>query len=362
MLKRRRIHKLLALILVVMLLGVTGIGCSSQEPQTGVEPDAAAEEPAAPESDYPNRPITMIVPFGPGGATDQIGRTMAAHMEKTLGATITVTNMPGGASAVGNEYVMNAKHDGYTVLVEPTDITSIAVMGQSNLTYRDWAIIGVAAAVPTTFVVNPASDIQNLKDLEAALKSRKLSIATSDSGCAFTRSMGLFCNAVGADFPTFVPSGGGGPAAVSSVKNEVDGTACGLPEAIEYIRANQLRSLCVWSPEDVEVEGYGTIPSVAKDYPDLAEYLPNGGWVGMAVPKDTPEDVIAKLTEAFKIAYSSDEFQAFCKDRFFTPVGLTGDKAVEYVANTESINAWLLHDMGLTAKSPEEFGIKRLGE
>lgn len=359
--KWRRIHKLLALMLVVVLVGVTGIGCSSQEPPAAEEPDTAAEEPAA-ESDYPNRPITMIVPFGPGGATDQIGRTMAAHMEKTLGTTITVTNMAGGASAIGNEYVMNAKHDGYTVLVEPTDITSIAVMGQSNLTYRDWTMIGVAAAVPTTFVVNKDSDIQTLKDLEAALKSEKLSIATSDSGCAFTRSMGLFCNAIGAEFPTFVPSGGGGPAAVSAVKNEVDGTACGLPEAIEYIRGGQLRSLCVWSTEDVEVEGYGTIPSVANDYPDLADYLPNGGWVGMAVPNDVPDDVVAKLTEAFEIAYNSDEFQTFCKDRFFAPVGLTGDEAVEYVANTESINAWLLYDMGLTAKSPEEFGIKRLGE
>jgi len=353
MLKCGRAKKLVALILAVVIIAMMGVGCQKAETTTVETPKADA---------YPSRPITMVVPFGPGGATDQIGRTMAAQMEKKLGTTITVTNMPGGASAVGNEYVMNANHDGYTVLVEPTDITSIAVMGQSKLTYRDWNIIGVAAAVPTTFVVNPSSDIKDIKDLEAALKEKKLSCATSDSGCAFTRSMGLFCDTIGAGFPTFVPSGGGGPAAISAMKNEVDITACGLPEAIEYIKSNKLRSLCVWSSIDIEVEGYGTIPSIANGYPDLAQYLPNGGWVGMAVPKDTPEDVVEKLTEAFQFAYDSEDFQNFCKKNFYVSVGLTGDKATEYVAKTESVNAWLLYDMKLTAKSPEEFGIERIGK
>ena len=133
---------------------------------------------------WPERSIVMIVPFDPGGATDQIGRALKGFMEEKLGVPIAVQNMPGGATSVGNQYVFDAPHDGYTILVEPTDITSIAVMGQSKLTWKDWEFMGVAAAVPNAFVVHPDSPIKTVKDLAEALKKEQLTCSVAASGCA----------------------------------------------------------------------------------------------------------------------------------------------------------------------------------
>ena len=148
--KRRTLCIVLAF---VMALGL--MGCSSGDTSSDSSTDG---EQAAVE--YPTRDLSMIVPFGAGGATDLICRTLAAEMEKQLGVSIAVTNMPGSASAVGTEYVNEADHDGYTLLGYPTDITSIKVMGQSDLTYEDWNALVIGCAVPTSIVVKPDSPYQ----------------------------------------------------------------------------------------------------------------------------------------------------------------------------------------------------------
>lgn len=330
-----------AFVLVLVSLMVITTGCNKNE-----------------EAVF-DRPITLVVPFSPGGATDLIGRALEANMEKKLGVDISVQNMPGGATSVGNQYVMDAEHDGYTVLVQPTDITSIGVMEQSKLTYRDWEFMGVAAAVPATFVVPVDSPYNNLKDLAAAMKEKQLTCGVAASGCAWTRAIGLFAKDTNTKLPELVPMGGGGPAAISAMKKEVDLAACGLPECIEFVKGGKLKTLDYWGPEDIEVEGYGTVTSIAKEFPEFGKYLPYGGWVGLAVPKGTPEKAVNALTEAFKFAIEADDFKKFLADNYFVPVGLTGDEAVEYIATSESVNAWLLYDLGFATKNPEELNIPR---
>lgn len=310
-------------------------------------------------SDYPSQPITYVIPFAPGGATDLIGRALQPHIEEYLGVPLAAINMPGAATAVGHEYVYNAPRDGYTVLVQPTDIVSIAVMGQSELTHRDFTVLGVAAAVPATLVVHPNSPFKTLEDLVAAMKERTLTFGGADSGCAWTRSTNLLATEVGTKPPLMVPMGGGYNAAVSAMKREVDVGACGLPEAIELIRGGSLRALTTFGARDYHEEGLGTIRSVGSVYPQLQPYLPNGGWVGVAIPKDMPADITAKLQEAVSYAMSTDEFQKFCADNAFEFVGLTGEEAAEYVATSTSVNAWMLYDLGVAPISPAEFGIPR---
>lgn len=318
-----------------------------------------AVAPMAGAAEWPERSIVMIVPFNPGGATDQIGRALKGAMEEKLGVPIAVQNMPGGATAVGNQYVYDAPHDGYTILVEPTDITSIAVMGQSKLTWRDWDFIGVAAAVPNAFVVHPDSPIKDIKGLAEALKKDKLTCSVAARGCAWTRGIGLFADLTGAKTPTLVPMGGGRPAAVSALKKEVDFAACGLPEAADLVAGKKLRALAYWGKEDVDVPGSGVIPSITNDFPEFVKYVPFGGWVGMAVAKGTPPEVVAKIQEAYDYAAGQEKFKKFLAENYFIEAGLRGKDAESYVALSTSVNAWLLHDLGFAQKSPEEFDIPR---
>ena len=308
---------------------------------------------------YPSRPIVMIVPFSPGGATDQIGRKLSPSMQKYLKTPIAVQNMPGGATAIGNQYVYDAPKDGYTVLVQPTDITSIAVMGQSKLTWKDWDFLGVAAAVPAVFLVHPDSPLKNIKDLEKALREKQLTCAVAADGCAWTRAIGLYNNLIKGKMPKLVPMGGGYPAAVSALKKEVDLAACGLPEAYDLIAGKKLRVIGYWGTENIKVPGYGNIDSVVATYPNFKRYLPFGGWVGMAVPKGLPKNVLSKLQKAYNYAAAQPEFKEFLAKSFYVKVGLSGKKADDFAALSTSVNAWLLYDLGFAKINPQELGISR---
>ena len=309
---------------------------------------------------YPSRPILMIVPFGPGGATDLITRKTQPIMEKMLGQPIAVQNMPGGATAIGQQYVQDAKHDGYTVLAQPTDITSIAIMGQSKLMYKDWAFVGIAAAVPSSFVVHPDSQFKTIEDLVAVMKTTKLTCAVADSGCAWTRAVGLFCKELNLVVPQFVPSGGGHNAAVSAMKKEVDFAACGLAEAIDLIEGDKLRTLAYWGDAEVTLPNGTKIPTFGAKYASLAKYTPFGGWVGMAVPANTPKDALDKLINAYKTAVSDKSFIDFCNERHFNIVGKYGSDADAYAKDSTSINAYLMYDLGFTKTNPAKLGIQRL--
>jgi len=309
---------------------------------------------------YPTRPVLMIVPFAPGGATDLIARKAQPIMEKVLGQPIAVQNMPGGGTAIGQQYVQDAAHDGYVVLAQPTDITSIAVMGQSKLTYRDWAFIGIAATVPATFIVNPDSQYKTLEDLVAAMKTKKLVAAVADAGCAWTRATGLFCKELGLIIPQFIPSGGGYNAAISAMRKEVDFAACGLPEAIDLIQGGKLRSLAYWGETDVTLKSGTRVPTFGSRYAVLDKYTPYGGWVGMAVPFDTPKLVVDTIISAYRTAIEDQSFTDFCNERYFSKVGKYGKEADEYAKMSTSINAYLLYDLGFSKNDPAKLGIQRL--
>ena len=348
---KRILSIVLALVMVLSL-----VACGDKTDDTK-DPAADGEKQTV---DFPTRDITMIVPFGAGGATDLICRTLAAEMEKALGVSIAVTNMPGSASAVGTEYVYEADHDGYTILGYPTDITSIKVMGQSDLTYEDWNALVIGCAVPTSIVVKPDSPYQTLEELVAAMKAEQLTIATSDSGCAFTRGLGLILQQEPDCIqPELIPSGGGANAALSAVKGDVDAAACGLPECIEYVRSGDLKVLTYMGSSAITIEGANgsiDIPWVCDVYPQLEDNMPFGGWVGMAVAADTDPEIYEILRQAAVKAYESDAFQTFVEQKTFVPMGISGQEANDWAKSTSYINSWMLYDMGFTTTSPETFG------
>ena len=130
----------LTLALTIVLAMLTGCaGTSSSDGDTGG---------ADGSSDYPSRSISVIVPFDAGGATDLIARAMQPKMEESLNGTMAITNMSGGNTAVGNQFVLDSDPDGYTIVAQATEIANLWTMNQSDITYRDFQYIGMAAAVP----------------------------------------------------------------------------------------------------------------------------------------------------------------------------------------------------------------------
>lgn len=350
---KKALSVLLSLTMMMVLLASCG---NSQSPASPGTEDSGKEGTGG--GNYPSRSITLVVPFDAGGATDLIARAMQPKMEEYLGTTIAVQNMSGGSTAVGNQFVLDADPDGYTLVFQATEIANIWTMNQSDITYRDFSYIGWGAAVPGILVVHPDSPLNTLEDLAAALKEEQLTVGVCGGGCAWTLTMGLFVDSVGGTSPEYISMGSGKNAAIAAMKGEVDVGSCGIPEVIELLQGGELKALGGFTAEDAEIEGYGIVPSIAKICPDLTGFLPYGGFVGMAAPGGVPQEIVDKLCEAFAYAWEDEEFQNYLQSSYFVPLGMTGKEAEEYVAQRESLNASLLWDLGIGQRDPAEKGIQ----
>lgn len=354
--KKRFLGVILA---VAMILSLAGCGGDKPSASTTTPPSAAGGRGAqAGGTDYPTRSITLVVPFDAGGATDLIARAMQPKMEEYLGTTIAVQNMSGGSTAIGNQFVLDADPDGYTLVFQATEIANIWTMNQSDITYRDFSYVGIAAAVPGILVVHPDSKLNTLEDLAAALKSEQLTVGVCGGGCAWTLTMGRFVDSVEGTSPEYIAEGSGKNAGIAAMKGEVDVGSCGVPEVIELLQGGELKALGCFTAEDIEIEGYGMIPSIANVCPELKEFLPYGGFVGMAAPNDVPQEIVDKLCEAFAYAWEEENFQSYLESSHFVPLGTVGKDAEAYVAQRESLNASLLWDLGIGQRNPADKGIE----
>lgn len=354
----KKVKRILALVLSLMMILSALAGCGS----SGGSPSAAGSGGASSgktESGWPERNITVIVPFDAGGATDLIARAMQSKMQESLGTTTTVQNMSGGSTAIGNQYVLDSEPDGYTVCMQATEICNIWTMNYSDITYRDFKYVGIAASVPGVFVVKSDSPYNTIEDVIQAMKSgKKLTVGTCGGGDAWTLTFGLFANSIeGATQPEYISEGSGKNAAVAAMKGEVDIGSCGIPEAFELLKGGQLRALACCTPEDSDIEGYGAIPSIVNTCPDLAKFMPYGGFVGMCVSKEVPDEIVNKLIEAFDYAFKSEEVQSYLTTSYFLPLGHLGADAESFVAQFESLNASLLWDLEIGERDPAGMGI-----
>jgi tripartite-type tricarboxylate transporter receptor subunit TctC len=169
----------------------------------------------------------------------------------------------------------------------------------------------------------------------------------------WTRAIGLFCKELNLITPQFIPSGGGYNAAVSAMKKEVDFAACGLPEGIDLIQGAKLKALAYWGTTEVILKNGDKVPTLVPSNATLNKYTPYGGWVGMAVPSNTPQTVIDTLIHAYKTAVNDQSFFDFCNERYFSKVGKYGKDADEYAKESTSTNAYLCMTLALPNRSSD---------
>ena len=329
---------------LLCVAGVTFLGCSEKGGAGG---------------EWPVLPIQISCFASAGGDTDLVNRTIAKAIEPHLGGLrVDVVNRTGGQGGVALNYVWSQPHEGYHWGGFSESILPASVMGGHHTSAKDWTYFIVAGA-PGVISVGADSPYKTLGELVAAAKAepKKISAAASvTGGCWHTKLMALE-KAAGVSF-NFIPHKGSNPSQLAVLTGEVAVVLTSISEQAELIRDGKLVPLAMVEEDPYEFPGRGTIPAAAASYPDVSK-VPVCQWLGFALPKDTPPAVLARITSAFEKAVQSKEIKDMAATRMLNLRGLHGDKANELALSMERAWTWMLFDMGIAKKSPEEFGISR---
>jgi tripartite-type tricarboxylate transporter receptor subunit TctC len=248
--------------------------------------------------DFPNKPIKLVIPYPPGGATDVIGRIVALKLSEALGQQVVVDNRAGAAGSIGAAAVATAPADGYTLLMGALTSHSINAALQPNLPFdlvKDFVPVGVVGQVPLVFVVNPKVPVKTLKELMAYAKANPgVSFASSGNGSPQHMAGELFKSMTKLDM-LHVPYKGSGPAMNDLIGGQVQSMIETMPAALPHIKAGSLRPLAIAMP---------TRSANLPDVPTAAEAgLPDfivTSLFGVLTPAKTPPALVAKLTAALE--------------------------------------------------------------
>jgi tripartite-type tricarboxylate transporter receptor subunit TctC len=277
---------------------------------------------AAQAQAWPAKPVTMVVPFPPGGSTDMLARALAPKLQEKLGQTFLVDNKPGATGTIGAAAVKRAPADGYTLLVSSLAPFVVSPHLMKSLPYdplKDFDPITVAVQAPNALVVPAGSPIKTVTDLIAALKKApgKLTFASSGNGSSDHLTAELFWQKTGTS-GLHVPYKGGAPAIQDLLGGQVDASFQNVNAVIQHINAGKLRAIAVTGDKRAAV-----LPNV----PTLAEAGVSGvdvySWQAVAAPKGLPADIRSKLHAAIVGALNDPQVR-----QRFTDIGF------EIVANT----------------------------
>ena len=259
---------------------------------------------------WPLRPVTLIVPFPPGGVADITGRPTAIALEKVLKQPVVLANRPGAGGAVGNSLVANAKPDGYTLLMA---LSSISVIPEADklfdrkpaYTLDQLIPLALISADPTILVVHPSLPVKSLKELIALARSKSGQLSYSTSGIygALHMPMEMFLHAAKLKMRA-VHTTGGGPAITILLGGHVEMTAGGPAAIAGHVKAGRLRTIVSWGAK--RLEAFPQLPTFKELGYDIEYYI----WAGMFAPRGTPEPVMKTLRDAVRKAVDDADFKA----------------------------------------------------
>lgn len=248
------------------------------------------------DREYPYRPITLICPWGAGGGTDAVSRQMAAHLEQELGVPVNVVNATGGKGVTGHGRGRYARPDGYTITTITLELNMMHHSGLTNLTYKDYALLASVNEDYAALFVRSDAPWRTLAELEQEIREKpgKLTASGTASGGAWHLAVAGWLLAAGfnADDVKWVSSEGASSSLLELMSGGVDIVCCSLPEAATQLENGDVRALGVMSPVR------------AADYPDVPTFIEQGrdwtlgGWRGLAVPRETPPEIVDKLVAA----------------------------------------------------------------
>lgn len=304
----------------------------------------------------PTKPITLIVPWSAGGATDQITRLCAGELEEALGQKIVIVNQPGASGSVGTKTVMDAAKDGYTWASGAVgDVGTYKILGFLDTQVEDWHIYLNVANV-MVISVHPDTPYQSFEDLLKAFKEKpgKITVSTAGMISAGRIAMEGIKKVTGIEYE-HVTYDGGAPAVIACVAGETEVTAQLASEQADMIRAGKLRPLAVLAKQPLEIADFGMIDPITKWLP---EFEPTPSYFGIFIPRGVPDNVVNTMNKLWREEIVGNEkIIAYAKDRGAIFVPYWGLEGLARSFPVIQFYAWLYYGMGKAEKSPYDLGI-----
>jgi tripartite-type tricarboxylate transporter receptor subunit TctC len=278
---------------------------------------------------YPSKPVRMIVPFAPGGASDFVARIISPRLGELLGQSIVIENKPGASGNIGMEAAAKAAPDGYTIYlgnigtiaINPAVFHDLAVTPQ-----KDFVAITELADVPSILIANPSLPVNTVAELVALAKAKpgELNFASPGSSTLNRLEMEQFMKLAGVKIVHIPYKGGAGPAVTGMLGGETQVMFVTLSSAISFVQAGRLKALALSTTQ--RIDALPQVPTMIESgYPDMV----SSSWQGMFVPAGTPRPIVEKLYAALIATMATPEV------------------AQRFAAGGVNV---------VTSKTPEEFG------
>ena len=284
----------------------------------------ACGAPAAQAADaaYPQKPIRLIIPQSPGGASDTVGRIVSQRLAERLGQQIVADNRPGATGNIGAELVAHAGPDGYTLLLTaPNLVTSPSLYARTRFDpLKDFAPVSQLTMSPNVFLVHPSFAARNMKELIEVAKSKPKQIDFSSSGHASTQHLaGELLNSLAGIQLVHIPYKGGGPALLDLMAGRVPVMVSTLPSAVPQIKAGKVRALAVTSSKR---------SSAVPELPTVAEATGLTGyeastWQGFVFPAMTSRAIVQRVADETGKVVASGDVRDRLRDLGYEPIGST---------------------------------------
>ena len=272
---------------------------------------AAASSPAFAQAaqPFPSRPVTLVVPFPPGGGTDTGGRVIAEQLSRRWGQPVLVDNRGGAAGQIGADFVAKSKADGYTLLLGNIGTQAINPSLYARLPYdadKAFAPVSLVAELPLAMMVNPAVPARTASEFVTLAKSKpgQLSYSSSGAGGAPHLAAEMFKDQTGT-FLLHVPYRGGGPAIADLLAGHVNLSFMTVLEASGHIKAGKLRALAVTG--DKRVPAFPDVPTLAESA------LPGFNaisWIGLLAPAGTPPELVDRIAADVRAVLEDEAVKA----------------------------------------------------
>lgn len=296
---------------------------------------------------YPERPITLLVPWGAGGGTDATARIVGSILERELGVPVNVVNRTGGSGVVGHSAIATAPADGYTIGMLTVEIGMMHWQGLTELTGASYTPLALMNEDPPGVNVSADSEYQTLGDLVAAIKEGDAGDFTASGtgqGGIWHVALGGMLQAAGlpADHVQWVPSQGAAPGLQDLVAGGVDLVTCSVPEAKSLIDAGKVKSLAIMAPAR---------NPLFPDVPTLKEGagvdFTVGAWRGIAGPKGMPQEAVDRLAPLLERIATMPEFTGFMNQRGFGITYANPDQFASFMAERDTEFGEIMKGLGL---------------
>lgn len=307
-----------------MKRGAACFWCVAAFAVTNMAPTFAAE------SAYPQRPIRLIIPQSPGGASDTVGRTVAQKLSDRLGQQLVADNRPGATGNIGAELVAHATPDGYTMLLTaPNLVTSPSLYARTGFDpVKDFAPVSQLSMSPNVWLVHPSFGARSMKELIDVAKGKPRQIDFSSSGLASTQHLaGELLNILAGIQLVHIPYKGGGPALLDLMAGRVPVMVASLPSAVPHIKAGKVRALAVTSAKR---------SSAMPELPTVAEAAGFAGyeastWQGFVFPATTPKPIVQRMADETAKALGMSDVRDRLRDLGYEPVGSSPAEFAAYI-------------------------------